>query len=104
MAPVDRPREIIINQALTQPDHLWGVERQLVLVFVVITIAMVALASGLWPRIVALVIWFGAYACLKMMADTDPLMSKVYIRHIQYKKYYTAQSSPYSTYSKSYKG
>ena len=100
----DLPREIILNQALTQPDHLWGVERELVLVFLVTTIAMVALSSDIWPRIFALVIWFTCFGCLKMMASADPIMSRIYIRHIKYKQYYSAQSSPFSTYSKSYKG
>lgn len=103
MSAAEGPREIIMNQALTHPDHIWGVERELVLSFVVIAGAMIALSSDIWPRVLAVAIWITVYGGLRMMAKADPIMSRVYVRHIKYKPFYHALPSPFSTFSKTFK-
>ena len=54
-----------------------------------------ALRRG-WMLFVA--VWLVAVAALRMMAKADPLMRRVYIRHISYKTFYRATSSPWRRY------
>ena len=96
-------REIIINKALIHPDHLWGVERKLTLTIVLIAVTMIALSLSIWPKIFAIFLFVFGFSCLKMMAKADPIMSQTYFRHILYKEYYLAHSTPYCRFEKKYK-
>lgn len=101
---VEQPREIIINQALCRPDHLWGAERELVLISALIAITLVVLAFDLWVTLFAIAFWLIVYTGLKMMAKADPVMSRVYIQHIKYRSFYPARSSPFADNKKTFRG
>ena len=97
-------REININQALCRPDHLWGAERELVLITVLIVAMLIFLSLDMLLIIFAIIFWLLAFTALRMMAKVDPYMSKIYRRHILYQKYYPAHSTPYAADKKVYKG
>ncbi len=97
-------REIPINQALCRPDHLWGAERELVLVSLMITVMYIFLSFSLFLASFALLFWFLTYEALRMMSKADPLMSKVYVRHVKYKERYSAHATPFAVCRKKYNG
>lgn len=87
-----------IHRALSRPTLLFGADRELVLVtglaaviliFVVLTVVSAALGFAIWIVVVGL---------LRMMAKADPLMRKVYLRHIKYRSYYRPTSTPWRKY------
>lgn len=87
-----------IHRALSRPTLLFGADRELVLItglaaviliFVVLTVVSAALGFAIWIVVVGL---------LRMMAKADPLMRKVYLRHIKYRSYYRPTSSPWRKY------
>ena len=98
------PREITLNQALCRPDHLWGAERELVLSSALVVAMLLFLGWDMMLTVFGLLFWVLVYTALKMMAKADPLMSKVYLRHIRYQPYYRAFSTPFANVRKSYKG
>ncbi|MGO7917268.1 conjugal transfer protein TrbD, partial [Rhizobium ruizarguesonis] len=57
--------------------------------FVVLTIYSALFGATLWIVI---------FAALRMMAKADPLMRRVYIRHMAYRRSYRATSSPWRRY------
>lgn len=84
-----------IHRALSRPNLLLGADRELVLlsglaaailIFVVLTFYSALIGAGFWVLIVGL---------LRMMAKADPLMRQVYIKHIAYKSFYMATTSPW---------
>lgn len=92
---MDRAR---IHRALSRPTLLFGADRELVLItglaaviliFVVLTVVSAALGFAIWIVVVGL---------LRMMAKADPLMRKVYLRHIRYRSYYRPTSTPWRKY------
>ena len=92
---LDRAR---IHRALSRPTLLFGADRELVLItglaaviliFVVLTMVSAALGFAIWIVVVGL---------LRMMAKADPLMRKVYLRHIRYRSYYRPTSTPWRKY------
>ena len=92
---LDRAR---IHRALSRPTLLFGADRELVLItglaaviliFVVLTVVSAALGLAIWIVVVGL---------LRMMAKADPLMRKVYLRHIRYRSYYRPTSTPWRKY------
>lgn len=97
-------RQIMINQALSRPDHIWGVERELILSTLLVVITLIALSMDLWIAIFAVVLWVIVYNGLLMMAKVDPQMSRIYLRHIKYKAYYPARSTPWAETKKVFKG
>ena len=77
---------------------LFGADRELVLVtglaaviliFVVLTPISAVLGFGMWIVVVGL---------LQMMGKADPLMRKVYLRHIRYRQVYRPTTSPWRRY------
>ncbi len=97
-------REIPINHALCRPDHLWGAERELVLVSLLITVMFIFLAFSLTLTCFAAFFWFLTYEALRMMSKADPLMSKVYIRHVKFRDLYQSHSTPFVVCRKKYNG
>lgn len=96
--PVHVLRRNRIHRALSRPNLLMGADRELVLItglasviliFVVLTIYSALLGAALWSAIVGL---------LRLMAKSDPLMRRVYIRHVSYRSVYKATSSPWRRY------
>ena len=86
-------REISINPALCRPDHIWGVERELVLMSMLIVVMFIALAFEIKLTIFALLFWTLTYQGLRMMAKADPIMSMVWLRHIKQQEFYPAKAS-----------
>lgn len=97
-------REICINQALCRPDHLWGVERELVLMSLLIVVMFVMLAFDVKLTIFAAIFWTLTYQGLRMMAKADPIMSKIYVRHTRFRPFYAVHSTPFCVCNKEYKG
>lgn len=89
-------RRIPIHRALHRPDLMAGAERELLLVSGLITLALVVVALNWAAFAFGVVFWFVAVMVLRRMAKADPFMSKVYLRHIRYKPFYPARSSPFA--------
>jgi type IV secretion system protein VirB3 len=51
-----------------------------------------------YSALVGIAIWIFIVGLLRMLAKSDPLMRKVYIRHISYRSYYRPTASPWRRY------
>lgn len=94
-APLARSR---IHRALSRPNLLMGADRELVLV-TGLAAAISAFVVLTWFSVLfGIAIWIGVVAALRMMAKADPMMRKVYIRHVGYRTSYRPTSSPWRRY------
>ena len=86
---------IKVNQGLLKKDLFMGGERELT-IFSVFAWSLLILISFNW---IAVIIGLSGYCItmffLRRMAQKDPELSKVYLRHIKYKPYYKAHSTPF---------
>jgi type IV secretion system protein VirB3 len=87
-----------IHRALSRPNLLMGADRELVLVTGLAAVILIFVVLTWYAAIFGIAIWLVAVAALRMMAKADPLMRKVYVRHIRYKSSYRATSSPWRRY------
>ncbi|MHB1101814.1 MAG: conjugal transfer protein TrbD [Devosia sp.] len=88
--PLSRSR---IHRALSRPNLLMGADRELVLL-TGLAAAISAFVVLTWFSVLfGIAIWIGVVAALRMMAKADPLMRKVYVRHIGYQPTYRPTSS-----------
>ncbi|OOZ38229.1 conjugal transfer protein TrbD [Solemya pervernicosa gill symbiont] len=86
---------IPIHRAMNRPNLLIGGERELVLVSGLMSATLAFAGSSIATIIAGALLWFGFLSMLRMMANKDPFMSKVYLRHIKYQSFYPARSTPY---------
>lgn len=96
MEGTDKPREIVIHQSANRPNQLMGGDRELVLLAVLIAVALGFSLATWWGLGLAVAWWVGAMGVLKRMGKADPLLRKVYMRHIRYGPFYSAKSGLYS--------
>lgn len=87
-------RRTAFYRALHRPALLMGGERELMLVTLLVVAGLVLSAGNLLATVVSVVLWFGLSHFLRAMARADPRMSKVYLRHLRYARYYPARSRP----------
>ena len=86
-------RLLPIHQSLHRHAHVLGAERELVM-----TSALIALLVGVGGLTVvcivsAAVFWLVALFALRRMAKADPIMSRVWLRHIKQQEFYPAKAS-----------
>jgi len=88
-------QRIPIYRALQRPHLLMGAERNLVLSAGALSGSLVFVGMTLMSIILGIGIWIVAIMIFQRMAKSDPHMSEVYQRHIKYRSYYPARSTPW---------
>ncbi|WP_455274552.1 conjugal transfer protein TrbD [Rhizobium herbae] len=96
--PVSRLRHNRIHRALSRPNLLMGADRELVLITGLAAIILIFVVLTVSSALFGTAVWIVVVAALRMMAKADPMMRRVYIRHISYKPTYRATSTPWRRY------
>ena len=86
---------IKVHSALNKSNLLLGGERELMLLVGLFSALMIFIAMTWQTFIIGIILWLILTMLLRMMAKADPLMSKIYLRHLKYKDFYMAHSSPF---------
>ena len=84
-----------IHRALSRPNLLMGADRELVLVTGLASIILIFVVLTWISALFGLAVWTLIVGLLRMMAKADPLMRRVYLRHITYRPHYRPTSSPW---------
>ena len=87
-----------IHRALSRPNLLIGADRELVLVAGLAAIILIFVVLTLYSALLGIAVWTVIVSALRMMAKADPMMRKVYLRHISYRPGYRASSGPWRRY------
>ncbi len=93
---MNEPRSIPIHRSLLRPELVMGCEREPVLLCNLAAgiTAIVSVVSTAWVSLaIAIVFYFATLVFLRRMAKKDPQMTRVWLRHINYRHYYSARSS-----------
>ncbi|WP_054313366.1 conjugal transfer protein TrbD [Mesorhizobium sp. 1M-11] len=89
---LDRSR---IHRALSRPNLLLGADRELVLLTGLAAAILIFVVLTWYAALFGAAIWIVVVAALRMMAKADPMMRRVYARHIAYRPYYRPTSTPW---------
>ncbi|RWB92838.1 MAG: conjugal transfer protein TrbD [Mesorhizobium sp.] len=84
-----------VHRALSRPNLLMGADRELVLLTGLASVILIFVVLTWYAALFGVAIWLVAVAALRMMAKVDPMMRRVYIRHVSYRPYYRATSTPW---------
>ena len=87
-----------IHRALSRPNLLMGADRELVLITGLAAVILIFVVLTIYSALFGVAVWIVIVGLLRMMAKADPLMRQVYVRHVSYKHYYKATSSPWRRY------
>lgn len=87
-----------IHRALSRPNLVMGADRELLLLTGLAAAILIFVVLTVYSAVVGIAVWIVIAGVLRMMAKADPLMRKVYIRHISYRPYYKATTSPWRRY------
>ncbi len=88
-------RNVTIHQSLLRDDLVLGGERDPVLYAGVLAVIIFVNGMSLSGTGLALAVWLASLTALRRMAKADPMMSRVWLRHIRQQRYYPAHSSPW---------
>lgn len=84
-----------IHRALSRPNLLMGADRELVLLAGLGAAILIFVVLTPYSTFFGVVAWTVVVGALRMMARSDPMMRRIYLRHISYSHYYRATSTPW---------
>lgn len=84
-----------IHRALSRPNLLMGADRELVLLTGLMAVILIFVVLTIYSAVFGVLIWMAIFGTLRLMAKADPLMRRVYLRHVSYRQCYRATSSPW---------
>lgn len=87
-----------IHRALSRPNLLMGGDRELVLITGLAAVILIFVVLTVYSAMLGVVVWILVVGILRMMAKADPMMRKVYVRHVSYRPVYKATTSPWRRY------
>ena len=88
----DTPRVVPIHQSAHRPAQIRGCDRVLILTTLFAAFCLAFSLLTVWGFAGSAALWFGVVAVLRRMGKADPLLRKVYIRHLRYREWYSAKS------------
>jgi type IV secretion system protein TrbD len=88
---MDTQQETIIHASVLRPRLILGADRELVLFIGLISAIFVFALVTWWSVTLGIGLWLVGVALLVRMGKEDPLMRKVYLRHVRYQAFYPAK-------------
>lgn len=85
-------RRIPVHSSLHRANLVMGAERELVLGSALAALLVGIGGLSLVSAGTAIVFWFCAIWALRRMARADPMMSKIWLRHVRQQVFYSARS------------
>lgn len=89
---MDKLREIVIHQSANRPHLLLGGDRELLLFAALLSAILIFALVTWWGVLTGLMLWLLSVAVLSRMGKADPLLRHVYLRHLQYRPFYSAKA------------
>lgn len=84
-----------VFQSLVRSNLILGCERELIFTVGILCISFAFGSSSIKVVLVLGLVFPAAVFFLRRMAEVDPMMSKVYSRHVKQKSHYVARSTPW---------
>lgn len=87
-----------IYKALIQPQTFLGCERELCMFLILICIALIFSSTDLLVAVLSAILFIVGFYLLRLMADHDLMLRKVYLKQLKYAPFYTAHSRVINTH------
>jgi type IV secretion system protein TrbD len=98
-------RTIPIRRSLIRPNLIMGCERELLsfsgMLSAMVVLVLMQVIGIFFAALSGFILWSGFLFVLSRLGNQDPIMSKIYLRHIRYRIFYPAHgrfTAPTPTY------
>jgi type IV secretion system protein TrbD len=88
-------RHLPFHRVLHRPGLFLGGEREPALMTLIVAGGLAIAGMNAASFLVGGALWFSAIPALRWMAKADPQMTKIYLRQLRYRGYYSARSRPF---------
>lgn len=88
-------QEVDIHASLNRPHLLMGGERSLVMMLGIIAAVFIFSLHQIWTAVIGVLLWLIGQWGLAAAAKHDPVLSKIGIRSLRYRRYYAAAATPF---------
>lgn len=88
--------EVPFHQSLNRPLLILGAEREPVLGFVTLVVALVFDTMTWWGLALGIVVWVCGSWGLARMAASDPQLTKLWKRSMRFRRLYQARATPFA--------
>jgi type IV secretion system protein VirB3 len=85
-------RRTPIYRALHRPNLFLGGERELVLITAIACAGVGVSSLTVFGAVASLLVWSLCIGLFRLMAKSDPQLSRVYLRQLRHQPYYPARS------------
>lgn len=89
------PRRVTIFRSLSRHNLIMDCERELFLATAFVSIALVVIGQSWITAAIGITNWIISIFFLRRMGKKDPLMSKVFTRHVKFQTFYSGRSTPW---------
>ena len=86
---------VVAEPLKSRPNLLLGADRELVHVTGLAAVILIFVVLTWYAALFGIALWIVVVAALRMMAKADPMMRRVYARHIGYRAIYRPTSTPW---------
>ena len=93
-------RQVTLHTVGTRPLLLLGCDRELLLFSGLMSGALAFSAMTLMAAAFGAALWTVSLYVLRQIAKSDPQLRWVYVRHLRYRRYYSARSTPFRVNTK----
>ena len=77
-----------LHRVLHRPNLFLGGERELVMITALVCSGFAISSLSLWSSLLGITLWLVMLGLYRQMAKYDPMLTRVYLRHIRYQSYY----------------
>jgi len=88
-------RKVTLHRAGIRPHLFLGGDRELVLFSGLITSVLIFGCLQFHTVLAGVALWSASLFVFRRIAKADPLARAVFLRHLNYRRYYPARSRPY---------
>jgi type IV secretory pathway TrbD component len=88
-------RQNPIYKAGHRANLFLGADRELIMTTGLLSVVLIFSMLKIEATIFGVILWITTLYLLREMAKADPRMRHIYIRHIKYKPFYPARSTPH---------
>lgn len=95
-------RRVPLHKSGMQYNLFLGCDRELIMLAGLIAFVLVFSMHTFSSIIFGIILWTSCLYLLRKLGQYDPLARHIYRRHVFYKKYYPAHSTPYAPSTRKY--
>lgn len=91
----DESLDVVPIYAFNRAHLVMGGEREIVMISMLLALILIVILQNVYTAVLGVILQFVMLGVARMMAKSDPILTKVYKRFTSYQRFYPANSTKY---------